>query len=64
MLWKNPKIIDVKELAELLHSCGLDAYSYPIGPGRHNRSASDWNEFRERIAKNLIKRCVIYKKNN
>ena len=53
-------ITDFKVVADLLHKCDLDAYSYPVGRGPRNTSGLDWDEFRERIAKNLLERVKIY----
>jgi hypothetical protein len=39
----------VKELADLLHNAGLNAFEHPQG-----RSGDDWNSYRERIAAYLI----------
>jgi len=59
---KNNKITNYKDLAEQLHICGLDAYSYPKGRGIRNLSAYDWNNFRQEIATELLNRFEIYKK--
>jgi len=47
---KNPEI---KELAELLHNAGMDAYSYPKG-----KSKWDWDKYRLKIAEELLKHNV------
>jgi len=56
------KITDPKDIANLLHKCDLDAYSYPIGSSTRNVSGYDWDEFREHIAKNLLEVVTIRKK--
>ena len=43
-----------KELAEILHSCGISAFQHPI-----DRSADSWNDYREKIASELLLRCEI-----
>ena len=51
------------ELGDILHESGLDAYSYPPGRGQRNLSAFDWDEFRQQVARDLLKRCdIILKK--
>jgi len=59
---KKILISNAKDLAYILHNSSLDAFSYPLGRGDRNLSADDWDRFRERVASELLERCVIYKK--
>ncbi len=46
--------MDIKELADILHSCGINAFSKPS-----SRAADDWNLYREKIADQLLHICDI-----
>lgn len=47
--------IFVEKFAEYLHNAGLNAFTHP-----HSRSAEEWHEYREKIAKQLIEDgCII-----
>ena len=48
------ELLDTKQIAELLHSAGLNAYSIP-----NNRSAQEWNDYRERLADNIAHWCEV-----
>ena len=48
------ELLDTKQIAELLHSAGLNAYSIP-----NNQSAQEWNEYRERLADNIAHWCEV-----
>ena len=47
------KSSEIIELAELLHTAGLDSFSYP-----QNHCAFDWHEYRLKIAEELYNRNV------
>jgi hypothetical protein len=46
-----------EELAEELRNCGLDAFQHP-----HNRSGDAWNDYRVKIANELLKKLTIQRK--
>lgn len=44
-------------LAEILHEAGLNAYTHP-----QNLSASEWNKFRRKLAKQILSKCEVNEK--
>ncbi len=56
---RKAKTIDVETLAEGLHSASLDAYSYPTGGARRNCSRYDWDDYRRKVARELLERYDI-----
>ena len=49
--------METDELAGILHSCGINAYSGPT-----SKSAYEWNIYRENIAKYILNMCEVTKK--
>ena len=41
--------MEIKELAEILNNCSVDAYSHPL-----SRSRDEWNMYRENVAECLL----------
>lgn len=58
MILRSKKQLSDKELAEELHSAGLDAWE---DYERKGKSADEWNKFRLKIATELNERLVIKK---
>ncbi|KKL54355.1 hypothetical protein LCGC14_2266220 [marine sediment metagenome] len=56
---RKAKTIDVETLAEGLHGASLDAYSYPAGGARRNCCRYDWDDYRRKVARELLERYDI-----
>ena len=48
--------MEIDELAGILHTCGINAYSGPS-----SQSAYEWNIYRENIAKIILNMCEVTK---
>ena len=46
--------MDSKELAKILHSAGVDAFTHPP-----DQSADSWNSYRLRLAGRLLKKVDV-----
>lgn len=49
--------METDELADILHTCGVNAYSCPS-----SQSAYEWNIYRENLAKYVLNMCEVIKK--
>ena len=58
MWFSKREKVTVEELSSILHSAGLDAYNNYKDKGY---SGDKWDEFRRKIATELLKNVVIFK---
>jgi len=51
--------LEIDRLAEILHNCGIDAYSGPS-----SQSSYDWDIWRENLAKSILNICDVQEKSS